>query len=97
MKKISRKTPFHHGFEYQLANLVDIILDVEDYLKSISIMSRKKMIDVKSTEIIETKLAKKVIGNDIVDLALARKETIGNDRYIWIKYLLKRAATDCNC
>jgi hypothetical protein len=41
----------------------------------------EKMIDVKSTlEIIETKLAKKVIGNDIVDLALARKKAIGNDR-----------------
>jgi hypothetical protein len=47
------------------------------------------MIDVKSTlEIIETKLAKKVIGNDIVDLA---KRAIGNDRYL-IKYLLKTSS-----
>jgi hypothetical protein len=55
--------------------------------------SMEKMVDVKSTlEIIETKLAKKVIGNDIVDLALARKKAIGNDRVIWTKYLLKTSS-----
>jgi hypothetical protein len=53
----------------------------------------EKMIDVKSTlEIIETKLAKKVIGNDIVDLALARKESNWKRPDIWIKYLLKTSS-----
>jgi hypothetical protein len=52
----------------------------------------EKMIDVKSTlEIIETKLAKKVIGNDIVDLALARRKQLETTD-IWIKYLLKTSS-----
>jgi hypothetical protein len=41
--KISRKTPISSRiWNINSANLVDIILDVEDYFKSISIMSRWK-------------------------------------------------------
>jgi lactate dehydrogenase-like 2-hydroxyacid dehydrogenase len=55
------------------ANLVDIILDVEDHFKiHIDNESMEKMVDVKSTLEIIIKFK---IGNDIVDLALARKES----------------------
>jgi acyl carrier protein len=90
--KISQKTPISSDLNINSANLVDIILDVEDYFKiHIDNESMEKMIDVKSTlEIIETKLAK-VIGNDIVDLAL-QKESNWKRPDIWIKYLLKTSS-----
>jgi acyl carrier protein len=48
-------------FEYQFANLVDIILDVEDHFKiHIDNESMEKMVDVKSTlEIIDSKLSQR--------------------------------------
>lgn len=54
-------TDFITDLNINSANLVDIILDVEDYFKiHIDNDSMEKMIDVKSTlEIIETKLAKR--------------------------------------
>jgi acyl carrier protein len=77
--KISEDTDFITDLNINSANLVDIILDVEDYFKiHIDNESMEKMIDVKSTlEIIETKLAKKVIGND---MRFSAKRAIGNDR-----------------
>jgi acyl carrier protein len=74
--KTLRKTRILSDLNINSANLVDIILDVEDHFKiHIDNESMEKMVDVKSTlEIIDSKLSK-VIGNDIVDLALARKES----------------------
>lgn len=57
----TENTDFITDLNINSANLVDIILDVEDYFKiHIDNESMEKMVDVKSTlEIIETKLAKK--------------------------------------
>ncbi len=60
-ENFTEDTDFITDLNINSANLVDIILDVEDYFKiHIDNESMEKMIDVKSTlEIIETKLAKK--------------------------------------
>ena len=60
-ENFTEDTDFITDLNINSANLVDIILDVEDYFKiHIDDESMEKMIDVKSTlEIIETKLAKK--------------------------------------
>ena len=60
-ENFTENTDFITDLNINSANLVDIILDVEDYFKiHIDNESMEKMIDVKSTlEIIETKLAKK--------------------------------------
>jgi acyl carrier protein len=83
LKIFTEDTDFITDLNINSANLVDIILDVEDYFKiHIDNESMEKMIDVKSTlEIIETKLAKKVIGNDI-GFGFSAKKAIGNDRYL---------------
>jgi hypothetical protein len=53
----------------------------------------EKMIDVKSTlEIIETKLAKKSDWKRHCRFGFKSKKAIGNDRDIWIKYLLKTSS-----
>jgi len=60
-ENFTEDTDFITDLNINSANLVDIILDVEDYFKiHIDNDSMEKMIDVKSTlEIIETKLAKR--------------------------------------
>ncbi|SEA51450.1 acyl carrier protein [Flavobacterium gillisiae] len=60
-ENFTEDTDFITDLNINSANLVDIILDVEDHFKiHIDNESMEKMIDVKSTlEIIETKLAKK--------------------------------------
>ncbi|CAM3037670.1 acyl carrier protein [Flavobacterium frigoris] len=60
-ENFTENTDFITDLNINSANLVDIILDVEDYFKiHIDNESMEKMVDVKSTlEIIETKLAKK--------------------------------------
>lgn len=60
-ENFTEDTDFITDLNINSANLVDIILDVEDYFKiHIDNESMEKMIDVKSTlEIIETKLSKK--------------------------------------
>lgn len=60
-ENFTEDTDFIADLNINSANLVDIILDVEDYFKiHIDNESMEKMIDVKSTlEIIASKLAKK--------------------------------------
>jgi acyl carrier protein len=60
-ENFTENTDFITDLNINSANLVDIILDVEDYFKiHIDNESMEKMVDVKSTlEIIETKLATK--------------------------------------
>jgi hypothetical protein len=63
-------TDFYIRFEYQLANLVDIILDVEDHFKTILIMSLWKngrcQINIRNNRF---QIKSTVIGNDIVEVA----------------------------
>jgi hypothetical protein len=58
------------------ANLVDIILDVEDHFKihidNESMENGRCQINIRNNRF---QIKSKVIGNDIVDLALARKES----------------------
>ncbi|WP_016988832.1 acyl carrier protein [Flavobacterium sp. ACAM 123] len=60
-ENFTEKTDFIADLDINSANLVDIILDVEDYFKiHIDNESMEKMVDVKSTlEIIESKLSEK--------------------------------------
>jgi acyl carrier protein len=74
-ENFTEDTDFITDLNINSANLVDIILDVEDYFKIHIDNESMEKIDVKSTlEIIETKLAKKVIGNDIVEFSAKRKQ-----------------------
>jgi acyl carrier protein len=60
-ENFTENTDFITDLNINSANLVDIILDVEDHFKiHIDNESMEKMVDVKSTlEIIETKLAER--------------------------------------
>ncbi|PKH68274.1 acyl carrier protein [Flavobacterium sp. ALD4] len=60
-ENFTENTDFIADLNINSANLVDIILDVEDHFKiHIDNESMEKMVDVKSTlEIIETKLAER--------------------------------------
>ena len=61
LRNFTENTDFIADLNINSANLVDIILDVEDHFKiHIDNESMEKMVDVKSTlEIIETKLAER--------------------------------------
>jgi len=60
-ENLSESTDFIKDLQINSANLVDVILDIEDHYKiEIDTVSMEKMVDVKSAlTIIETKLAEK--------------------------------------
>lgn len=60
-ENLSESTDFIKDLQINSANLVDVILDIEDYYKiEIDTVSMERMVDVKSAlDIIETKLAEK--------------------------------------
>ena len=60
-KNLSESTDFIKDLQINSANLVDVVLDIEDHYKiEIDTVSMERMVDVKSAlEIIETKLAEK--------------------------------------
>ena len=60
-QNLSESTDFLKDLQINSANLVDVILDIEDHYKiEIDTVSMEKMVDVKSAlTIIETKLAEK--------------------------------------
>jgi acyl carrier protein/phosphopantetheinyl transferase (holo-ACP synthase) len=73
--KTLENTDFISDLNINSANLVDIILDVEDHFKiHIDNESMEKMVDVNIRNN-RFQIKSTVIGNDIVDLALARKES----------------------
>jgi acyl carrier protein len=60
-ENLSESTDFIKDLQINSANLVDVVLDIEDHYKiEIDTVSMERMVDVKSAlDIIETKLAEK--------------------------------------
>ncbi|MEC4005093.1 acyl carrier protein [Flavobacterium sp. SUN052] len=60
-ENLSESTDFIKDLQINSANLVDVILDIEDHYKiEIDTVSMERMVDVKSAlDIIETKLSQK--------------------------------------
>ena len=76
-KGLNENTDFINDLEINSANLVDVILDVEDEFNiEIDNDSMEKMLSVKATiEIIQIKMNRIMVGNDLVDLQIAKSQS----------------------
>jgi acyl carrier protein len=78
-ENFTEDTDFITDLNINSANLVDIILDEDAFQIHIDNESMEKMMNVKATLLIMKLNYLKMIGNDVIDLALASKQSNGDE------------------